>query len=54
MATIFCLVLVFFSQDVNFSLWWLLVALVFSSQEAKKAYRYTTDPRLDGKEVRNC
>ena len=54
MATMFYLVLVFFSSDVDFSFWWLLVALFFSSHEAKKVYRFTTDPQLDGKDVRSC
>ena len=54
MAITFYLVLVFFSEQVTFSWWWLLIALLFSGQEAKKIYRYTTDPTLDGTEVRNC
>ena len=52
MATIFYLVLAFFSADVHFSLWWLLIAVLFSGGEAKTVYRFTTDPRLEGKNVR--
>jgi hypothetical protein len=54
MALAFYLLLVFFSEDVNFSWGWAILAFLFSSQEAKKVYRFTTDPQLDGKEVRNC
>ncbi len=49
MAAIFYLVLAFFSKEVPFNLLWFLAALVFSSHEAKTVYKYTTDPRLEGK-----
>jgi hypothetical protein len=48
MATVFYLVLVFFSDVVEFSFWWLLISLLFSGNEAKTVYKFTTDPRLDG------
>ena len=52
MATVFYLVLVFFSDAVDFSLWWMLISLLFSGNEAKTIYKFTTDPRLDGKEAK--
>jgi hypothetical protein len=54
MTTVFYLVLVFFSKQVNFSLGWFIVALLFSGQEAKTLYKYTTDASLDGKPVSGC
>ena len=54
MTTVFYLVLVFFSKQMNFSLGWFIVALLFPGQEAKTLYRYTTDASLDGKPVSGC
>ena len=51
MTTAFYLVLVFFSKQVDFSLVWFIVALLFSGNEAKTLYKYTTDVSLDGKDV---
>ena len=51
MAAFFYLVLVAVSKDVNFGWWWLLVACLFSGHEAQTVYRYTADPKLDGKHV---
>ena len=48
MAVIFYLVLAFFSNEVPFNIVWFVVALLFSSNEAKTVYKYTTDPRLEG------
>ena len=52
MAAIFYLVLAFFSREVPFNLLWFLVALLFSSNEAKTIYKFTTDPKLDGEVVK--
>lgn len=53
MAAAFYCALVFFSQDVTFSWGWFFLALLFSGNEAKTVYRYTTDPALDGKKACN-
>jgi hypothetical protein len=48
-ATVFYLVLAFFSRDVDFSLIWFLVSLFFDGgKEVVTYYRYTTNPSLDG------
>ena len=49
MTTAFYLVLVFFSKQVDFHLGWFIAALVFSGNEAKTIYKYTTDASLEGK-----
>ena len=54
MTIAFYLLFVFFSADVQFSWGWLLLAVLMSGGEAKRIYRYTTDPRLEGQEVRHC
>jgi hypothetical protein len=51
MTTVFYIVLVFFSKQVDFHLGWFIVALLFSSNEARTIYKYTTDASLDGKKV---
>ena len=51
MTTVFYLVLVFFSKQVDFHLGWFIAALLFSSNEAKTIYKYTTDASLEGKKV---
>ncbi len=48
MAAVFYLVLAFFSKEVPFNLLWFIVAMLFSSNEARTIYKYTTDPKLDG------
>ena len=52
MTVIFYLILVWLSEQVTFSWIWLIVALFLSGSEAKKIYKFTTDPRLEGKEVK--
>ena len=52
MAALFYLVLALFSKEVPFNVLWLIVALVFSSNEAKTIYKFTTDPKLDGEVVK--
>ena len=48
----FYLVLVFFSAEVEFSLLWLIIALLVGGTETiVHRYRLTTDPSLDGKDV---
>jgi len=51
MTTAFYLVLVFFSKQVDFHLGWFIAALLFSGNEAKTIYKYTTDASLEGKKV---
>jgi hypothetical protein len=54
MAILFYLAFVFFSKEVTFSLGWFFIALLFSGNEAKTVYRYTTNPALDGKPAGAC
>jgi len=52
MATVFYLVLAFFSADVHFSLGWFIASLFFDgSKHVVTRYRYTTNPLLDGHEA---
>jgi len=48
---LFYLILVFFSEDVQFSFIWFLISCVFSGSEIAYKYKYTSDPALDGKDV---
>lgn len=51
-GNIFYLVLVFFSEDVHFSLFWFIVSLFFEGgNQVITRYRYTNDPKLDGTKV---
>jgi hypothetical protein len=51
-AWIFYLLLVFFSEDVKFSFLWLLVSFLFSGSEIAYKYKYTSNPDLEGKDVK--
>lgn len=48
---VFYLLLVIFS-DAEFSLFWLLISVLFSGSEVAYKYKYTSNPALDGKSVR--
>jgi len=49
---LFYLALVFFSDGVDFSLLWLIIALfVGGTETVVYRYRLTADPSLDGKDV---
>lgn len=52
MTIIFYLIFVWVSDQVTFSWIWLIVALFLSGGEAKKIYKYTTNPELEGKTVK--
>lgn len=53
MATLFYIILVFFSDKVEWSWWWFFISLLFSSATEGRTiykYMYTRDPHLDGEE----
>lgn len=52
MALLFYLLFVWLSDSVSFSWGWFFVALIFSSQDTKTIYKYTSDKSLEG-EVEN-
>ena len=47
----FYLILVFFSQDVQFSIIWFLISLAFSGSEIVHKYKYTANPAMNGKDA---
>ena len=53
MAVIFYIILVFFSDKVEWSWWWFFISLLFSgATEGRTIYKYiyTRDSSLDGSE----
>ena len=53
MATLFYIILVFFSDKVEWSWWWFLISLLFSgATEGRTVYKYiyTRNPCLDKEE----
>ncbi len=48
---IFYLILVFFSAHVEFSFFWLIIALLAGGSETVVRYKLTTDTSPDGKEI---
>jgi hypothetical protein len=53
MATFFYIILVIFSDKVEWSWWWFFISLIFSAMaEGKTVYKYiyTRDSSLDGEE----
>lgn len=53
MAVIFYIILVIFSDKVEWSWWWFLISLLFSgATEGRTIYKYiyTRDPSLEGEE----
>lgn len=51
MAVLFYCVLVFFADSVTWSWWWFLIALLFSEEEGRRVYKYTTNKSLEGQEA---
>ena len=49
MATLFYIILVFFSDKVDWSWGWLVISFLFDGGE-RIIYKYTTDESLDGEE----
>lgn len=53
MATIFYIILVIFSDKVEWSWWWFFISLLFSgATEGRTVYKYvyTRNPNLEGEE----
>jgi len=50
MGSLFYLILVFFSDKVEWSWGWFFVSLLFSGGE-KIVYKYTNNPDLDGEKA---
>jgi len=52
MATIFYIILVFFSGDVHWNWWWFIISLFFDGGEKIiTKYKYTNNPYLEGTEA---
>lgn len=49
MGTLFYIILVIFSENVEWSWMWFLISLLFSGGE-KIVYKYTNEKSLDGEE----
>lgn len=51
MAVLFYCILVFFADSVTWSWGWFFVSLLFSADQGRTIYKFTTDRSLEGKEV---
>lgn len=50
---VFYILLVLLSDSVEFSFLWFVVALLVGGGEQAVRYRYTSNPALDGEEVKS-